>query len=53
MRYLEQIMIIVTSNTPSLSTGVHMIPSKIDWLILEAEINHVVVVNNWKYDVKL
>jgi len=28
------------------------IPS-VDWLILGAEINHVVIVNNWKYNVKL
>ena len=37
--------------------GVHLIPSNripnIDWLILEAETNHVVVVNDSKYDVKL
>ena len=36
------------------SAGVHIIPSNsipnIDWLILGAEINHVVVVNNWTYD---
>ena len=27
-------------------------PKCFDWLILGAEINHVVIVNNWKYDVK-
>jgi len=28
--------------------------TNVDWLVFEAKINHVVVVvNNWKYDVKL
>ena len=37
--------------------GIHIIPSNtilnVERLILGAEINHVVIVNSWKYDVKL
>ena len=36
-------------------SGVHIISSNtipnVDWLILGAEITHVVIVNNWKYEV--